>query len=71
MTDAREEGVGEEDSTMGGSATATRTATVTITATCIEPEVETGATAAGNDQSDPTQLQQVVCMDHSRAPDRS
>jgi len=69
MSHARVKGAAEEDNTMGGSATAMMTATVTITVTCIIPEVETGATAAANVQSDPTHLRQVVCMDHSRAPD--
>jgi len=73
MADAREEEAGEEDITMGQSATVTTTtkATVMITATSIEPEVEMGAPAATNVKSNPAQLGQVVYMDHGCAPDGS
>jgi hypothetical protein len=61
---------GEEDITMAESATAMTTATIPIMATSIEPEVETGDSAA-NVLSDPAQWRQEVRMDHGRARDRS
>jgi len=49
MLDTMVEDAGEEDITMGESATATTTAIFTITATSIEPEFESGARAAAKD----------------------
>ena len=71
LADARVEVAGEEDITLGESATATTTAMVTITATSIEPAVETGAPAAANVWSEPAQLRLVLRMNHGRARDGS
>jgi len=71
MADASVEEAGEEDITMGESATATTKAMVMITATSFKYQVESGAPVAANIESDPAQLCQVVWMDHGRAGNRS